>query len=127
MADIIAFEVDRKVYIIYLTANHKPKARKIKLAIWKKRKIKKWHDGDTPEFTNGEIARLARVRAHEKHQFGGSTATKTAAGMSGRSRGFVYVKQVARDRWRRPVVEIKNKDGSINSRMIKKSYKNKGR
>lgn len=97
------------------------------MAMWKKRKIKKWHDGDSPKFVNGEIGRLAGVRAQEKHQFGGSTATKTAAGMSGRSKGIVYVKQVARDRYGRPVVEIKNKDGSINKRMIKKGYKNKGR
>ena len=95
--------------------------------VWERKRIKEWLDGDTPKFSSGEVARLARVRAHEKHQFGGPTATKTAAGMSGRSKGFVYVKQIARDRWGRPIVEIKNKDGSINDRMIKKGYKNKGR
>lgn len=97
------------------------------MATWKRKKIREWIDGDTVRFSSGETARLARVRCPEKHQFGGSKATKTAAGMSGRSRGVVSSKQVARDRYGRAVVELWNKDGSINSRMIKRGYKNKGR
>ena len=97
------------------------------MVIWKKKKVKKWLDGDTPKFSDGIIGRLARVRCHEKHQFGGSTATKTVAGMTGRTKGRVYVKQIGRDKWGRPIIEMKNKDGSINKRMIKKGYKNKGR
>jgi endonuclease YncB( thermonuclease family) len=97
------------------------------MAAWKKKRVREWLDGDTPKFTDGIIARLARVRCQERHQFGGSTATRTAAGMSGRGKGFVYVKQIARDAYGRPLIEMKNKDGSINSRMLKKGYRNKGR
>jgi endonuclease YncB( thermonuclease family) len=97
------------------------------MVTWKKKRIRKWLDGDTPRFTDGTIGRLARVRCQEKHQFGGSTATKTAAGMTGRSRGLVNVKTIARDRYGRPVIEMKNKDGSINQRMLNKGYKKKGR
>jgi micrococcal nuclease len=67
------------------------------------------------------------VRAPEKHQFGGSKATKVVAGMTGRSKGWVNVKQVGKDRYDRVIVEMSNKDGSINGRLRKKGYKNKGR
>lgn len=91
-----------------------------------RKRIDHWIDGDTGEFTDGAIFRLARVRAPEKHQFGGSKATKTASGMTGRSRGYVNVDIVGKS-YGRPVVEMRNKEGSINDRMRKKGYSKKGR
>ena len=91
-----------------------------------RKKIHHWIDGDTGKFTDGSTFRLARVRAPEKHQFGGSKATKTASGMTGRSRGYVNVKTVSKS-FGRAVVEMRNKDGSINDRMRKKGYSKKGR
>ncbi len=96
------------------------------MAIQRKR-IREWDDGDSGVFTDGTRFRLKGVRAHEKHQFGGSTATRTAAGMTGRTKGFVKVKKIAIDRYGRAIVEMWNKDGSINKRMRKKGYRNKGR
>lgn len=93
----------------------------------KRKKVSEWHDGDSGVFSDGTEFRLANVRAHESHQFGGETATRTAAGMTGRTGGRVSVRKVARDRYGRDVVEMSNKDGSINARMRKKGYKNKGR
>lgn len=90
------------------------------------RKIKKWIDGDSGIFANGEQFRLANVRAQEKHQYGGSKATKVVAGMSARSNGYVNVTKVAKDHYGRTLVKMSNKDGSINKRMIAKGYKNKG-
>jgi endonuclease YncB( thermonuclease family) len=92
-----------------------------------KKQINNWKDGDSGFFIDGTPFRLARVRAPEKHQFGGEKATRSAAGMSGRSNGIVNVKPVARDSYGRSLVEMSNKDGSINNRLIKKGYKNKGR
>ena len=89
-----------------------------------KRKIKKGDDGDSGIFANGTKFRLSRVRAPEKHQFGGKTATKRAAGMSGKSNGFVNVINKAIDKYGRTVVEMSNKDGSINNRLIKRGCKN---
>ncbi len=97
------------------------------MAIWKKKKVKSLDDGDGGQFADETRFRLANVRAHEKHQYGGSTATKVLAGMLGRSDGIVNSKTVAIDRYGRKVVELKNKDGSLNERMRKKGYKNKGR
>ena len=91
-----------------------------------RKRIDHWIDGDTGEFTDGTIFRLAGVRAPEKHQFGGSKATKAASGMSGRSQGFVNINIVGKS-YGRPVVEMWNKDGSINERMRKRGYKKKGR
>jgi len=93
----------------------------------KRKRVRKWDDGDSGIFTDGTRFRLKDVRANERHQFGGSKATKTAAGMTGRSKGFVKVKKVARDKYGRDVVDMWNKDGSINNRMKKKGYGNKGR
>jgi len=92
-----------------------------------KKKITKWVDGDSGVFSDGNKFRLSGVRAPEKSQFGGSKATKTAAGMTGRSKGSVDVKIVGIDKYGRTLVDMKNKDGSINDRLIKKGYKNKGR
>ena len=92
-----------------------------------KKKITKWIDGDSGVFTDGTNFRLTNVRAPEKNKSGGTKATKVAAGMSGRSKGFVTVKQVGKDRYGRALVEMSNKDGSINKRLREKGYKNKGR
>jgi len=92
-----------------------------------RKKIENWIDGDSGTFSDGTKFRLARVRAPEKHQSGGSKAKRRAAGMSGRSRGVVSVKQVAKDHYGRAIVEMKNKDGSVNDRLIKRGYRNKGR
>ncbi|MCK4997108.1 thermonuclease family protein [Candidatus Pacearchaeota archaeon] len=92
-----------------------------------KKKIKSLDDGDSGVFADGTRFRLANVRAHEKHQFGGTTAKRTLGGMIGRTKRIVQVRTVARGVYGRSIVEIKNKDGSINERMRKKGYKNKGR
>lgn len=90
------------------------------------KRIRKWVDGDTGRFSTGEFFRLANVRAPEHYQYGGKTATRTAAGMSGRSHGIVNVKVYGKDHYNRFLVELFNKNGSINQRMRKKGYTNKG-
>lgn len=92
-----------------------------------KKRIAFWKDGDSGYFSDGTEFRLARVRAPEKHQFGGVKATRAAAGMSGRTNGYVSVKSVARDKYGRLIVEMRNRDGSINDRLRKRGYFNKGR
>ena len=92
----------------------------------KRKKIDSWNDGDSGKFTDGTRFRLARVRCPEKHQSGGSKATKTASGMTSRSSGLVNIKKVGTS-YGRDVVEMQNKDGSINDRMLKRGYKRKGR
>lgn len=92
-----------------------------------RKKVKKWIDGDSGIFTDGTRFRLSRVRAPEHHQFGGETATRTAAGMTGQSGGFVNIISVGRDKYGRELVEMSNQHGSINDRLIKKGYGNKGR
>ena len=91
------------------------------------KKILKWDDGDSGLFSNGQRFRLSRVRAPESYQFGGSTALKRAAGMSGRSGNIVGTKIVGRDSFNRLLVELSNKDGSINKRLIQRGCRNKGR
>jgi len=91
-----------------------------------KKRISKWNDGDSGQFTDGSRFRLANVRCPEKHQFGGKTATRTAASMTGRSKGYVNVKKVGVS-YGRSVVHMRNKDGSINRRMRSKGYRSKGR
>ncbi|MBU0650562.1 thermonuclease family protein, partial [bacterium] len=61
------------------------------------------------------------------HQFGGKSATKRAAGMTGQSNGLVNIKPVARDKYGRLLVEMSNSSGSINNRLIKRGCANKGR
>ena len=92
-----------------------------------KRKIKNWDDGDSGIFSNGQRFRLASVRAPENGRRGGSTATRSAAGMTGRSHGNVNVSVVGRDTYGRQLVNMSNKDGSINSRLRRRGYTNKGR
>jgi micrococcal nuclease len=92
-----------------------------------RKRIDHWIDGDSGVFSDGSKFRLASVGAPERHQFGGHRATRTAASMSGRSRGYVDVRVVARDKYGRNVVEMQNQDGSINQRMRLKGYRNKGR
>ena len=41
-----------------------------------KKRINNWRDGDSGFFTDGVPFRLAKVRAPEKHQFGGEKANK---------------------------------------------------
>ena len=91
-----------------------------------RKKVRKWFDGDSGEFTDGTQFRLAGVRAPESHQFGGSKATKQASGMTSRSKGLVNWKPVGSS-YGRQVGEMSNKDGSINQRMKKRGNKNKGR
>ena len=88
--------------------------------------IQRWLDGDTARCTDGTIVRLAQVRAPEHYQYGGIKATSVAAGMTGRSRGIVTVIPVSRS-YDRSVVEMRNREGSINKRMMRKGYWNKGR
>lgn len=92
----------------------------------RRKRIDHWNDGDSGVFTDGTRFRLARVRCPEKHQFGGSKATKSAAGMSGKSKGYVSVKKVGSS-YGRDVVEMSNRHGSINERLRKKGYTKKGR
>lgn len=90
------------------------------------KRIKRWTDGDSGIFRDGTRFRLARVRAPEHHQFGGKKSTKVAAGMTSRSDGYVQVRRVGSS-YGRSVVEMRNKDGSINNRMRIRGYRNKGR
>lgn len=92
-----------------------------------KKRIKRWDDGDSGIFTDGIRFRLNRVRAPEHHQFGGETATRRAAGMTGRNKGVVNIKPVAKDKHGRLVVDMRNQDGSINKRLLKRGCRNKGR
>ncbi|OFX51314.1 MAG: hypothetical protein A2046_03970 [Bacteroidetes bacterium GWA2_30_7] len=92
-----------------------------------KKRITLWDDGDSGVFTDGTRFRLNRVRAPESHHFGGETATRRAAGMTGQSNGFVNVKPIARDIYSRIIVEMSNQHGSINNRLIMRGSKNKGR
>lgn len=92
-----------------------------------KKRIKQWDDGDSGIFIDGTRFRLARVRAPEKYQFGGETATRMAAGMSGRSNGVVNVVPISRDSYGRVLVELSNEDGSINNRLRRRGCRNRGR
>lgn len=92
-----------------------------------RKKIRKWFDGDSGVFSDGRKFRLSNVRTPEKHQFGGEKATRTVAGMTGRTGGKVNWNPVARDKYGRQVGKMSNRDGSINQRMRKRGYKNKGR
>lgn len=91
------------------------------------RKVK-FTDGDSGVYVaDGTRFRLISVRAPEKNQDGGSKSTRVASGMVGRSNGRVSIEEVGRDKYGRVLVNMKNKDGSINDRMRKKGYTNKGR
>ncbi len=92
-----------------------------------RKRVKKWNDGDSGVFTDGKRYRLAGVRAPEKHQFGGETATRRAAGMTGQTKGVVNVSTVGRDTYGRLLVNMSNKHGSVNKRLQHRGCKNKGR
>ena len=92
-----------------------------------RKRIKKWIDGDSGVFLDNTRFRLADVRAPEKNKRGGTTATRVAAGITGRSGGVINVKQIATDKYGRAIVEMSNGDGSVNERLRKKGYTNKGR
>ena len=90
------------------------------------RKVK-FTDGDSGTYSDGTKFRLSNVRAPESNQSGGSKAKKVASGMVGRSKSRVNIEEVGRDKYGRILVNMKNKDGSINERLRKKGYTNKGR
>ena len=92
-----------------------------------RKRVDHWIDGDSGTFTDGTKFRLNNVRAPERHQFGGSKATRRVASMTGRSKGVGIWKPVAKDRYGRQVGNMSNKDGSINQRMRARGCKNKGR
>lgn len=92
-----------------------------------RKKVKKWLDGDSGIFTDGTKFRLNNVRAPEKHQYGGSTAHRRAAGMTSRTNNRVNWTPVAKDRYGREVGNMSNKHGSVNQRMRARGSKNKGR
>lgn len=84
-------------------------------------------DGDSGCFSDGTRFRLANVRAPEMGQYDGTKAGNVSRGMISRSKGRVSVEEVGRDKYGRVLVNMSNKDGSINERMRKKGYRNKGR
>jgi len=90
------------------------------------RKVK-FKDGDSGTYSDGTEFRLANVRAPELNQAGGQRAKRSASGMVSRSNGFVRIEEVCRDKYGRVLVNIKNKDGSVNERLRNKGYTNKGR
>lgn len=91
-----------------------------------RKRVDYWIDGDSGVFVDGTHFRLANVRAPEKGTRGAKTATKAAAGMTGQSKGYVNVRVVGSS-YGRKVVNMRNSDGSINSRMRKRGYRTKGR
>ncbi|MDD4363581.1 MAG: thermonuclease family protein [Atribacterota bacterium] len=95
--------------------------------MFKNKKISNWQDGNSGFFKDSTKFRLANVRAPEKHQLEGSRATKVVFGMTSRSNGSVNVRIVGKDRYERQIVNMSNKEGSINQRMRSKGYVNKGR
>jgi endonuclease YncB( thermonuclease family) len=90
------------------------------------RKVK-FKDGDSGTYSDGTDFRLANVRAPELNQAGGQKAKRSASSMVGRSNGFVRIEEICRDKYGRIVVNMENKDGSINERLRKKGNTNKGR
>lgn len=92
-----------------------------------KKRIEQWDDGDSGLFTDGTRFRLNRVRAPESYQYGGETATRRAAGMTGKSNGIVDVQPIARDKYGRLIVEMRNQHGSINNRLLRRGCRGKGR
>lgn len=87
----------------------------------------KFTDGDSGTYSDGTKFRLSNVRAPESDRHGGSKAKRVACGMAGRSKGRVSIEEVGRDKYGRILVNMKNKDGSINERLRKRGYTNKGR
>lgn len=73
-----------------------------------KKLIKKWFDGDSGKFSDGTNFRLSGYNAPERGRKGSSTATRRAAGMTGRSQGYVNWKPATKDKYGRQVGEMKN-------------------
>lgn len=94
-----------------------------------KRKVKKVIDGDTLSTyskVNGTTKiRLVGVRAPEKNQKGGKTATNLLKkSVSGK---FISVKPKAKDKYGRTIASVSYKGRSVNNKMRKAGYTNKGR
>lgn len=112
------YTIDWGLLELYVTSYRRNNMRK---------KVKKWYDGDSGVFSDGTKFRLNNVGAPEKHQFGGKKAAKTVSGMTSRSNGIINWIKTGIGHYGRELGKMSNKDGSINSRMRKKGYKNKGR
>jgi len=87
----------------------------------------KFIDGDSGTLPDGTRFRLANVRAPEMNQRDGTKARNVSRGMISRSKGIVSIEVTGRDKYGRVLVNMSNKDGSINERMRAKGYRNKGR
>ena len=83
-------------------------------------RIGNWVDGDSGFLSNGTPFRLVNVKAPEKHQFGGETATRRAAGITGRYNGRVTAIDYGKDKYGRHLLDLFNKDGHINERLRRK-------
>ena len=88
-----------------------------------RKKVTKWYDGDSGEFSDGTKFRLSNVSAPERHQFGAEKATRRAAGMTGQSGGRINWRKVARDRYGREVGTMSNQHGSINQRLSRRKMR----
>lgn len=87
----------------------------------------KFIDGDSVTLSDGTRFRLANVRAPEMNQRDGTKTRNVSSGMRSRSEGMVSIEEIGRDKYGRVLVNMSNKDGSINERMRAKGYRNKGR
>ena len=92
-----------------------------------KKKISHWYDGDSGRFADGKQFRLVGVRAPEIYQYGGQEATRKAAAMTSRSQNIVDVRPVGVDSFGRELVQMRNQGGSVNGRLRRFGYTNKGR
>ena len=80
-------------------------------------------DGDSGQFSNGERFRMADVRSPEEDDPDYLKAKRILSGMAGRSHRWVTVEQVGIDQYGRLLVNLFNKDGSINDRMKQRGYR----
>ena len=78
-------------------------------------------------FVDGIKFRLSNVWAPEKNWFGWKKATRIAAGMTRRTKGWVSWFPVARDKYGRQVGKMSSRHGSINLRMRRRGYEKRGR
>ena len=120
------YSVEKNFTLYYKTTVYKRSFLEV-VSNMTKKKVKSWADGDSGVFSDGSRFRLRNVRAPEYPSKKGKQAKKSATGMTGRSRGWVGIKSYAKDKYGRTVVDMWNKDGSINKRLRKKGYTNKGR
>lgn len=79
-------------------------------------------DGDSGQFSNGEHFRLADVRSPDKDKVDYMKAKKILSGMAGRCHRCVNVEEVGIYQYGRLLVELENKDGSINDRIRQRGY-----